>query len=43
MDLALACFPLVATAPEPVLHSMNGDGRPVEEPKATDMYFTCCR
>jgi len=22
------CFPVVASAPEPILHSMNGSGRP---------------
>ena len=29
-DLAPACFPLVATAPESVLHCMNGGGTLLE-------------
>ena len=31
VDLVLVCFPLVASAPEPVLHCKNGGGLPVEE------------
>ena len=31
VGLALVCFPLVASAPEPVLHCKNGGGLPVEE------------
>ena len=34
--LVLVCFLLVASAPEPVLHSMNGGGRPAEEHGAGD-------
>ena len=34
VDLALLGFPPVAAAPEPVLHLMNGGGRPDEDPGA---------
>jgi len=34
--LVLVCLLLVASAPEPTLHSMNGVGRPAEEQGAGD-------
>jgi hypothetical protein len=34
--LALACFLLVASAPEPILHGMNDGVRPAEEHGAGD-------